>query len=549
MPFRFGALFRLQVKAADSQNPHGVPELIREILKHREYFDERLSNYADALRNRLNLVFGPLVPSSNVKHIILHPFVPHEVPVLPLGINAVHLRHLLALNEQNEGVVSEILRVVPDMINLHDYRLLSMLAIEPGLIEDDPLANHCWTAIKQLCLDCLSKNVSVNEKSDALVVLCQRPEEFLQSLDSVLPCITGKSDLMNQVAIFLLSFSRHSRKWYEEVQTRLDIAKGRLSVEELDWLRTILEVPERAETSYIVRDDAEAVARIHTLVATTWTHAAYLEEWQAFDSRVKRIVEEKEELTDRDSQLGSRCLDYAERILLSALAGIRYLGAQRLGPEDVNSVWRALIEGIRRVSELRRLFSASNKSEPVWREAVGIAWNALRRGTIKAASPIRFLGNVETISADPSVIEEVLPRLYSAPYSLVMELATEFMPDLMIEADQQVFLEDCILVPVARSLVHDFMRILLENMAKYGAPDGCRAIFSFVTSDGKAGLIIDFYNSKLDVNRGEGNGLLLLGEIARLGRFTSKPEFVEGEYHTCVMFSDGLRISPDILRG
>ncbi len=548
VPFRFTSLFRLQVKAADSQDQHSVPELIREILKHRDYFDERLRGYAAALQMKLDSVFGPSAPSAKVKHVILHPFVPHEVPVLPLGVNAIHLRHLLALNEQNEGVVSEILRIVTVITKQHDYRLLTMLAVEPWLIKDDPLANHCWPAIKQLSLDCLSKNSSVNEKSDALVILCQRPDEFLQSLDAALPGITGNSDLMNQVATFLLSFSRHSRKWYEEVQTHLDIAKGRISVEELGWLRTILEVPERAETSYVVRDNAEAIARIHTLVATTWTHAAYLEEWQAFDSRVKRIVEEKEELTDRDSQLGSRCLDYAERILLSALAGIRYLGAQRLGPEDVNSVWRALIEGIRRVSELRNLFSSLNKSEPVWREEVGIAWNVLRRVTIKAASPIRFLGNVEAISADPSVIEEVLPRLYSAPYSLVMELATEVMPDLVIEGDQQVFFEDCILVPVARSWVHDFMRILLENMAKYGAPDGRRVIFSFVTVDGKAGLKIDFYNNKRDVNKGEGNGLRLLGEIARQGRFTFKPEFVDGEYHTCVMFPDGLRISPDILK-
>jgi hypothetical protein len=92
------------------------------------------------------------------------------------------------------------------------------------------------------------------------------------------------------------------------------------------------------------------------------------------------------------------------------------------------------------------------------------------------------------------------------------------------------------------------MRILLENMAKYGAPNNRRAIFSFVTADWKTVLKIDFYNSKRDVGRGEGTGLRLLGEIARRGRFSFTQEHVEGEYHTCVMFPDGLRISPDILK-
>ena len=549
IPFRFRSLFHLQVRAADPRDPQSVPDLIREIQKHEDYFDERLKAYAAALRQRLDSVFVSVQSNSTNRNVIQHPFFAGQAVDAPLGINAVLLRHLLALNEQNEGVVSEVLRVVTEMKRQQDYRLLSMLALEPKLLAEDPIANHCWIDLSDLSVDCLASSASASEKSDALAVLCHRPDEFLRLLTVILPYISGNVDLMNQVAAVLLSFSRHSRNWYEAVQTQLDVVKGSLSEAELDWLRTIVEVPERAQTSYIVRDEAEAIAKIHTLVGATWTHEG-LEHWQAFDSRVKRIVEGDDQFVDRDAELGTKCLNYAELILLSALAGMRHLGSKRLSPQDCNRIWEALIEGIRRVSELRRLLSGPRDVGTKWREAVGDAWNILRRRTIKAASPIRFLGSVETISPDPSVIEELLPRLYSAPYALVRELATEYVPDLMIVGDEHIFLDDCVLVPVERSLVHDFMRIILDtNMGKYGKEGTRRVMFSLVAEQGRTRLELEFRNVvRRNVPGGERTGLTLLREIARQGRFYFYPEPSSDEYHTKVVFPEALRISPEILR-
>ena len=183
-----------------------------------------------------------------------------------------------------------------------------------------------------------------------------------------------------------------------------------------------MEVPERVEASYVVRDESEALARTHTLIATTWTHAG-LQDWQAFDASVKELSIADRLLVPDEIALGNRCADYAERYLLSGLAGMRYLGSKRLNPDQAKRLWDALIEGTRKASEMKTILCGDLGASGSWRSDLIAVWNQLRRLTLKAASPVRIVGNVEEISSEPSIIEELLPKLFSAPHALVSKLA------------------------------------------------------------------------------------------------------------------------------
>ncbi len=546
IPFRLASLFRLQVKAVNRSELNSTPHLVTQIHEHADYFDERLKQYAAAILDRINSIFGRSDDGAQSDVIILHPWYPRDSEISSPTLRAVRLRHLLSLNEQNEGVMSEILAEVTEAVAKNDFSVVSMLALEPHLLTDDPLPNQCWPQLHSLCWKCLQDSTAIALKSDAIAVLCHRPEEFVRELSSVLKLAAYEADLVNQIAAFLLTFSRRDRAWNEIVQKGLDALWKDVPQETIDWLRTVMDVPQRVEASYVVKDEAEAVARIHTLIATTWTHVG-LQDWQAFDASIKEVSLGGKVLTDDEITLGNRCADYAERCLLSGLAGLRYLASKRLKPEQVKRSWDALIEGIRKAMAIRSLLGQFADSDGEWRSNIVVTWNHLRKLTLKAASPVRILGNVEEISSEPSVIEQLLPKLFGAPYPLIQKLAQKILPNLQIQADSSVFLEGTVVVPVPRDLLNDFLRIMVGNMAKYGEPTDCSCLLSLAVSDSKHELTIEFFDRKRSgSDAGEGTGILLMEEYARQGGFIFGHQLGKEEFRATVRFPEALTISPQI---
>ena len=544
IPFRLRSLFRLQVKMTDESEPGGAPYTIRKLFEHSEYFDERLKTYATAIEWRLGRVFHSEVTASNNKLVVLHPFYSRDTDPEFLSTRVVQLRHLLALNAQNEGVVSEVLNAITELAGQQDVGLLSILALEPQLLHDDPLSIEGWQSIRDLCLVCLGGSYTTAQKSDALGILYYRKNEFIQHLHEILRHVVSDDDLMDQVACFVLSLSRQVRSWRQDARKCFDGLGNSGNLRALDWLRTILDVPEKVETSYIVEDTSQARASIHALVSNTWPHVG-LYEWRDFDRIAKELTEGSPIMDAEAVKLGYTCMDYAERVLLPGLAGMRFFASTLPNPNDANRMWEALLDGIRTVGELRGILRACSDGDKTCGVALQSTWIRLRQCTLKAASPVSFLGRIEDISEEPSVIEELLPRLFCAPLPLIRTLALRYVPDLSLSYDSGTFEDGMVIVPVARTFVNDFVRILLGNMQRHGAPSSRYCKVSFV--DSSVGIIFNDRKNQTAV-RGEGRGLPLLKEYARRGKFRFEPRDNGEEFGQTVVFPDALRISPDIQR-
>lgn len=545
VPFQFRSLLRLQVKMTSDGDTGHAGAVIRTLLDHADYFDDRLKSYAARISNRLSSVVGRSAIGLQTGAVVLHPFYPHDTRADHLDTRVVRLRHLLALNEQNEGVISEVLGEVTTLANQGNIELLSILALEPYLLDEEPIATQCWSALAGLCLRTIRNQGNVAHKSDAIAILAWRPSECLSHLEQILPFVLNDEDLVNQVAAFLLTFSRREPSWLTRIQKSLDAIESRVDPRTIGWLRTILDVPQRVESVYVVQDDLEAMARVRLLIAATWTHGRGLDDWQAFDTKVKNL--EDNPLDTEAIQLGRRCIDFAERVLLSGLAAIRFLSSRRSRPRDADYIWNAFIEGNRRAIELRRMLTEDPGRDGLERQHFSDVWNQLRRTTIKAASAVRFLGSEEQISLEPSVIEDYLPRLFASPFPLVQGLAQRYVPDLRLAHEGSIFTEGAVLVPVQRSLVVDFFRILLENMSKYGQPEHRSSKWTLSDEGNGIVLRIEFYDQKrTGTVPGEGTGLPLLRGLARAGGFTLEPREDNDTYVSTVTFFDVLPVYPEV---
>src|SRR5258706_6672539 len=187
---------------------------------------------------------------------------------------------------------------------------------------------------------------------------------------------------------------------------------------------------------------------------------------------------------------------------------MRFLAAKRLGNHDANLLWEALIEGIRRVSAIRRLLGAPIREQVNWGELLSTAWISLRRATLKGVALTRLLGQPEGIGSNPSVIEAILPNLYCAPVPLLCEMAKRHAPALVVQFSENTFVDNAVVAQVRRQLLADSFRVLLENIAKYGRKETMKATCSLeVGEKHQLMLLIQFVDVRLpNVQAGGGDG-------------------------------------------
>jgi hypothetical protein len=156
---------------------------------------------------------------------------------------------------------------------------------------------------------------------------------------------------------------------------------------------------------------------------------------------------------------------------------------------------------------------------------------------------------MEEVSEEPSLIEEILPNLYSAPHPLIRKLSQKLVPRLLIDADQTDFFKGAVIVPVSRHIISEFFRILLDNMAKYGEPDDCACKFECDNTDTAVELLITLTDrQRSGVPEGEGIGLHLLEEHARQGKFRFTHCDTSDQFITKVVFPNALKVSPQMTR-
>jgi hypothetical protein len=93
-------------------------------------------------------------------------------------VDAVYLRHLLAIAQQGIPVVENIISVVRRIVSARDVTALTVFALEPDLLSDEVVAHSFGSDIAELAWDAIQTDHSLAIRTNALLVLGLQPGSF-----------------------------------------------------------------------------------------------------------------------------------------------------------------------------------------------------------------------------------------------------------------------------------------------------------------------------------------------------------------------------------
>lgn len=207
IPFSFDPLFRLQVRSAERLQALSLSELLNEFSSKQVGLDMRLQSYVLRVVQSVGADLSNSVRGNSDLFPFQHPFYSGQKgePVV-VSDRSLRIRHLIALLEQNVGVLSEVLFELLFACNDDDDSLLTMLALEPDLLRIRPISKECRLDLTNLAMRALaSDKTELAMKSDALAVIALQGQPLINKASEILPAISGSSDLIDQFLVFLLT--------------------------------------------------------------------------------------------------------------------------------------------------------------------------------------------------------------------------------------------------------------------------------------------------------------------------------------------------------
>jgi hypothetical protein len=205
IPFRFAPLFRLSVKSFDDLAATMAGKYLASLLAYEHAVGSRLGRYFAVIKARLEeaeqatgsicshpFFAGPLVPDHNV-----------------MSIRIIWIRQLIALYEQNVAVLGHLLHEIRAACTENDYSLLTMFAVEPGLLNLRPLRRSCHGDIADLAMRTLNDSQpSPMVKSDALVVLFSDEMLAPEAIGDIAAAVSIDDNLLDQFLVMLLAHTQ-----------------------------------------------------------------------------------------------------------------------------------------------------------------------------------------------------------------------------------------------------------------------------------------------------------------------------------------------------
>jgi hypothetical protein len=536
--FRFAALFRLQVRSVETEGQTAAVDLLDRISVGHGLRDTNLQAYLQVLRTKLSEGLQRGKP-------VAHLFWP-ETPVEPCPITtrAIRLRHLLALNQQHEGAIPDILRELQHVVNSHDYSVLSILALEPQLLKDDPLDREHVGTIRELCVEAICSDVAIALKSDALTVLFQYSGQVVECLDRILVPLLQDDNLYVQFLAQFLALCPRTSESDARVQASLDKVSLSGLRDRASAVADLFAARALVEQRFAIKSDADARAWIHHLMAEASGHPG-LYAWTKFDVWVKGVNDTgRADIPEQHKQEANGCLDFAENTLLPGISALRWIAQQRRDLDAADKLEQALFKGATLCLAIRKIVESGTLTHGLKED-----WYQLKKCTIAGASPDAFLAEWTGVSTgDPPALEALMPRYYCAPFVLFAKLAVQILGYTPVDPIPEDFKEQVVIVPVSRNAMYEVFRQLLENVRDHATPKTAEFAFSLDASNDAQYLLIQIKDTqRLDDRDGQRRGMADIFVTGKRFGFTVDevpPTFRGGPYCVRLSFSDVIVARP-----
>jgi len=494
IPFYFRPLFRLQVRSYETLEATPAFQLLSELLPHKLSLIGSLREYVEALESAFLAEFLNIDRDKEPVSVRRHPFHSvHSSSGPPVSIRAVHIRHLIALQEQNAGVMRQLLQEVLVGCLERDHTLCTMIAVEPILLGIPPLQRECSSDITTLALDAVrSSECDAGTKSDALIVLFAQGVSA-EVLVALVPSLTDHRELIDQLLVSVLLAIRKGTLRSGNLLVSLEEHSSSIAPELYGHVEASVKSFEQS-TRATYTNYLEASRSIAHMVAYTSYHGAgvsvlkVLTTWLTSDE------------SERDVKPGSAVRDICdaavslvENELLTALDALMFW-AQYNGDDHV----RGQLGG-----QIMQLTTAVNHFKTYVRclpegavgkhvvENIATRWKQVRehsvtRATIHILSKRLTSNRVEVLPP----IDCWLPRYFCLPVEVVSELAVS--RGLTMEPTLEWDRKQLALVPISFEVVARLFDLLLTDMEQHGRPETFKVHFSI---DAPTELVVIFTNA------------------------------------------------------
>ena len=416
--FGYCYLFNLQVRSHRQSRIFGH-KLLDAVLECPRFFHPTLRPYVDSLRESTR---APLSKTPR-----RHLFNPDGAPE-PVTTAVIQFRHLLALNQQNEPVILEIIRRLERLTDpaSPDPSILTVFALEPSLLEDPPLWQFGREIIVRLAKQVLTGDYSVVRKSDALAVLACFPRALIEHYSDFGEAVLSSEKLTRQLVVHIMANLATS-----EANIHLPQLKPlpKVSEDRQFWFHRVLDTARKVERlTTIIHGPQEARNAIALLGSHLLPHTKSHDNiWVGLGESLGNLAKRWTDLADvsrRQHDLaGCKLLAaFAERIILPAYPALTYFLRRHSTPEDIESLRDAHALAHERLGEFLAILPSNirefdkkraEEADRRFRALKEVSWSVWTTDGLLSGAPL---------PQDASQLAKSIAKAFSAP-SMLLERA------------------------------------------------------------------------------------------------------------------------------
>jgi hypothetical protein len=501
IPFTFCPLFRLQIRSFDKIQSTYIYELLSRISSRQSLLDARLQQYVETISNNFSQAFSNTIRTTSETSSFQHPFYSGKKPEAEsLSDNVLRIRHLISLQEQNVGVLSELLSEILYVCSIDDDTLLILLALEPDLLKNLQISRECRSDIVRLAMRAIaSESTEPAIKSDAICVMALLGQALFYNIIEILEGIKNHPDLIDQFLVLLLTIVPKSQFHItdlEEMLQKCSFLPPKEYSHILGCLHGFVESPEL--TSINVR--SEALQAIKTLIARTSIHVKGHSAIKAVNTWLLKPSPDR--YSSKIAEVRTMLQEAITVVRSAILPGINgfYWWAEQEG-RNLNATLAfrdARVQVLMSINKLESLVNTLAGEEIGIDSANNIQelWVAIREQSQINAPDIYLSGSIPSSSTNPPVLEQWAPEFFCVPFEIAVSLESKYQVGINITSswEKHDYGLSVIAVPIPLQPVREVFRLLREDMEKHGEADSHNIYFSINTYNDKKSLLAEFRN-------------------------------------------------------
>ena len=422
--FVYRYLFSLQVRSHRQARIFGH-RLLDAVLECPRFFHPTLRHYVDSLREATR------APLSGTPR--RHLFYPDAVPE-PVTTAAIQFRHLLALNQQNEPVVLEIMRRLEKLSDTSapDPSILTVFALEPSLLDDPPLRQFGTEMIVRLAKQVLVGECSVVRKSDALAVLACFPRVFREHYPEFGQAVLADEKLARQFVVHAVANLTPS-----DIEIHLPLLKPlpRAAEDRQFWIQRVLDIARKVERlTTNIRGPQDARNAIILLGSHLLPHTKSHDNiWVGLGESLGNLAKRWTTLADMPRRqhdfAGCKVLAaFAERIILPAFPALAHFLRGHATPEDLEDLQKGHVLAHERLGDFLASIPSNIREFDKRRvEGADRAFRALKDVTWSVWTTDGLLSG-DPLPRDASQLAKSVARAFSAPATLLDRVIRVVLP-------------------------------------------------------------------------------------------------------------------------